>query len=220
MRPDLSVEEMCERYGRLYVAAIADVLDDMGLWHQVMHNDIKPLRLTDRVVGVAHTALGKPERSTDRSIRLGARMIDGLKPFEVAVFDCSDDKLVGHWGELLANGAVARGVNGAVIDGGIRDTAALLDMNFPVFHKYRTARDAKGRWNVVDTQQPIVCGGVPVQQGDFIVGDCDGVIVVPKDIAVEVLIESEKTVEVETEIRDRVRAGESVGDLYLSYDRF
>lgn len=216
----IPVEELCARYRALYVAAIADVLDDMGLWHQVMSEEIKPLRLTDKVAGIAHTALGRPERSTDRSIRLGARMIDGLARHEVAVFDCSDDQTVGHWGELLTNGAVARGATGAVIDGGLRDSAAVLDLNFPVFHRFRVPRDAKGRWNVVDVQQQIVCGGVPVRPGDVIVGDCDGVVVVPSEISMEVLLEAEKTVDVEAEIRDRVRKGESVGELYLAYDRF
>lgn len=220
MSTDLSVAEICDRFNKLYVPAIADVLDDMGYWNQVMHEDIKALRLTDRVAGRAFTALGKPERSTDRSIRLGPRMVDELRPHDVAVFDCSDDRTVGHWGELLTNGAVARGAVGAVIDGGMRDTAAVLDLDFPVFHKFRAARDAKGRWNVVDMQTPIVCGGVPVSPGDYIVGDCDGVVVVPAAIAVEVLLEAEITVGVETEIRDRVRAGELVGELYMKYDRF
>ncbi len=220
MSTDLSVAEICDRFNKLYVPAIADVLDDMGYWHQVMHEDIKALRLTDRVAGRAFTALGQPERSTDRSIRLGPRMVDELHPYDVAVFDCSDDRTTGHWGELLTNGAVARGAVGAVIDGGMRDTAAVLEMDFPVFHKFRAARDAKGRWNVVDMQTPIVCGGVPVRPGDYIVGDCDGVVVIPSAIAVEVLVEAEITVGVENEIRDRVRAGERVGDLYMKYDRF
>lgn len=220
MHTEPPIEEICARYKSLYVAAIADVLDDRGLWHQVMSEEIKALRLTDKVAGIAHTALGRPERSVDRSIRLGARMVDGLAEHEVAVFDCSDDRTVGHWGELLANGAIARGVRGAVIDGGVRDTAALLDLEFPVFHRFRSARDAKGRWNVVDVQQPIVCGGVPVSPGDIIVGDCDGVVVVPREIAYEVLVEAETTARVEDEIRDRVRQGEPVGDLYMAYDRF
>lgn len=214
-----TTDELCRRYRALYVPAIADVLDDFGLWHQVM-TDVLPLTLDMTVAGVAFTAIGRPERSVDRSIRLGARMIDELSAGEVAVFDCADDRTVGHWGELLTNGAVARGAVGAVIDGGIRDTRAIMELGFPVFHKFRAARDAKGRWNVVDMQQPIVCGGVPVHPGDIIVGDADGVIVVPKDMAEEVLVEAEKTVSIETEIRDRVRAGERVGTLYQQYERF
>jgi 4-hydroxy-4-methyl-2-oxoglutarate aldolase len=215
----LTASEICRRFRAVYVAAIADVLDDHGLWHQVMQ-DILPLTLDMRVAGTAFTALGRPERSVDRSIRLGAKMIDQMSAGEVAVFDCSDERTVGHWGELLTNGALARGAVGAVIDGGVRDTAAILELGFPVFNRFRAARDAKGRWNVVDMQIPVVCGGVLVHPGDFIVGDADGVVVVPKDLAPRVLLEAEKTVEVETEIRGRVRAGDKVGDLYMSYERF
>jgi regulator of RNase E activity RraA len=213
------VDELCRRFRQIYVPAIADVLDSAGLWHQVM-TDVLPLSVDMTVAGVAFTALGRPERSTDRTKRMGARMIDELSTGEVAVFDCADDRTVGHWGELLTNGALARGAVGAVIDGGIRDTQAILKLNFPVFHKFRSARDAKGRWNVVDMQVPIICGGVPVNPGDIIVGDSDGVVVVPRDMAWDVLIESERTVAVETEIRQRVRAGESVGELYQQYERF
>jgi regulator of RNase E activity RraA len=213
------IDELCKRFRQLYVPAIADVLDTAGLWHQVM-TDVLPLAVDMTVAGVAFTALGRPERSTDRTKRMGARMIDQLSTGDVAVFDCSDDRTVGHWGELLTNGALARGAVGAVIDGGVRDTQAILKLDFPVFHKFRSARDAKGRWNVVDMQTPIICGGVPVNPGDIIVGDSDGVVVVPREMAWDVLIESERTVEVETEIRHRVRAGEPVGDLYQQYERF
>lgn len=217
---DISIEEVCRRYRALYVPAVADVLDDHGLWHQVMDSGIMPLQLHMKVAGPAFTTLGRPERSTDRSIRLGARMIDELSALEVAVFDCADDTTTGHWGELLTNGALARGATGAVIDGGIRDTAAILDLDFPVFNRFRAARDAKGRWNVVDMQTPIVAGGVRVEPGDLIVGDADGVVVVPRDIVVDVLMEAEETARTEDEIRERVRAGESVGELYQSYERF
>jgi 4-hydroxy-4-methyl-2-oxoglutarate aldolase len=215
----LTPTEMCDRFRGVYVAAIADVLDRHELWHQVMA-DILPLTLDMRVAGVAFTALGRPERSVDPSIRLGADMIDRMSPGEVVVFDCSDDRTVGHWGELLSNGAIQRGVAGAVVDGGIRDTAAIKELGFPIFHRYRTARDGTGRWNVVDLQIPIVCGGVLVHPGDFIVGDADGVIVVPKDLAQTVLLEAEQTLELENEIRGRIRAGEKVGDLYRTYEHF
>lgn len=218
-RTPSSVDDLCARFRALYVPAIADVLDEHGLWHQVM-TGILPLTLDMMTAGPAFTALGRPERSTDRSIRLGAKMIDALSPGDVAVMDCAGDQTVGHWGELLSNGAMARGGVGAVIDGGIRDTRVIQSLGFPVFHRFRSARDAKGRWNVVDMQVPVVCGGVPVRPGDIIVGDADGVVVVPQEIAADVLVEAEKTVADESEIRERVRGGDKVGELYLQYKRF
>jgi 4-hydroxy-4-methyl-2-oxoglutarate aldolase len=215
----IDLVELCGRFRALYVPAIADVLDDHGLWHQVM-TGIFPLTMDMTVAGPAFTALGRPERSTDRSIRLGARMIDDLSPGEVVVLDCAGDETVGHWGELLSNGALARGAVGAVVDGGIRDSRVITSLGFPVFHRFRSARDAKGRWNVVDMRLTVVCGGVPVRQGDIVVGDADGVVVVPHELAVDVLLEAERTVAVESEIRKRVLQGDKVGDLYMTYERF
>lgn len=212
--------QLCERYRCLYVPAIADVLDDMGLWHQCMDNEIKGLALPMKIAGVAFTAIGRPERSRDKTLRLGAAMIDRMSPHEVAVMSCAGDRTVGHWGELLTNGALARGAIGAVIDGGVRDTDAILELGFPVFCRYRSPRDAQGRWNVVDMQQPTIVGGVPVAPGDVIVGDADGVVVVPRELREEVLVQAEDVAHTEGEIRQRVRAGERVGELYQAYDRF
>jgi regulator of RNase E activity RraA len=217
---EIPVEELCARYNRLYTAAVADALDDKGLWYQIVDWHIQPLTLEMRVAGPAFTMLGRPERSTDRAIRKGVKAVDALRPHTVAVMDCSGEEITGHWGELLTNGARVRGCTGAVIDGGTRDVAAILRMGFPVFSKFRSPADAKGRWNVVDFDCPVTLGGVPVKPGDFIVGDCDGVVVVPADAVVEVLLEAEEVVRTESEIRERVRAGQSVAELYMQYKRF
>lgn len=219
-QPDIPIEELCARYSRLYVAAVADALDDKGLWHQIIDRRIQPLTLEMRVAGPAFTMLGRPERSTDRAIRKGVKAVDALQRHTVAVMDCSGEEITGHWGELLTNGALVRGCTGAVIDGGTRDVATILKMSFPVFCKYRSPADAKGRWNVVDFDCPVRIGGVPVAPGDFIVGDADGVVVVPRDLVVDVLLEAEEVAKTETEIRQRVRDGQSVAKLYMEYKRF
>jgi regulator of RNase E activity RraA len=199
---------------------VADVLDNKGLWHQIMDNDLKGLTLDMVVAGPAFTTFGMAERSEDKSIRKGVRMVDILGRHEVAVFETAGDTRTGHWGELLSNAALARGARGAVIDGGIRDTRYILQLGFPVFCKFRSPGDATGRWNVVDMQVPITAGGVRVHPGDFIFGDADGVLVIPKELTVEILLEAEALLAVENEIRDKVRRGDSVEELYRRYDRF
>jgi 4-hydroxy-4-methyl-2-oxoglutarate aldolase len=89
-----------------------------------------------------------------------------------------------------------------------------------VYAKYRSPADAKGRWNVVDFECPVKIGGVAVSPGDFIVGDADGVVIIPAELAVEVLLESEECVRTEAEIRQRVLRGESLAQLYMQYERF
>ncbi|MDQ7857509.1 MAG: RraA family protein [Armatimonadota bacterium] len=218
--PTIPIEEMSARYRQLYTPAVADALDDRGLWHQIVDRRIQPLVMGMRVAGPAFTMLGRPERSTDRAIRQGVKAVDAVRPHTVVVMDCCGEEVTGHWGELLTNGTLVRGGTGAVIDGGVRDTAAILALGFPVFCKYRSPADAKGRWNVVDFDCPVTLGGVPVRPGDFIVGDADGVVVVPAALAVEVLLDAEQVVADENEIRGRVRAGESVAGLYMQYKRF
>jgi regulator of RNase E activity RraA len=217
---EIPLEELCARYRRLYTAAVADALDDKGFWHQIIDRRIQPLTLSMKVAGPAFTMLGRPERSTDRSIRKGVKAVDAVRPHTVVVMDCSGEEITGHWGELLTNGTLVRGGTGAVIDGGIRDTAAILELNFPVFCKFRSPADAKGRWNVVDFDCPVTLGGIPVRPGDFVVGDADGVVVVPSDLAVDVLLEAEAVVTDENEVRRRVRNKESVAELYMQFKRF
>ena len=218
--PEIPLEDLCARYRKLYVAAVADSLDDKGLWHQIIDRRIQPLTLGMRVAGPAFTMLGRPERSTDRSIRKGVKAVDAVRPRTVVVMDCSGEEITGHWGELLTNGTLVRGGTGAEIDGGVRDTAAILPLEFPVFCKFRSPADAKGRWNVVDFDCPVTLGGVSVRPGDFIVGDADGVVVVPAELVVEVLLEAEQVVAEENEVRRRVLNKESVADLYMQFKRF
>jgi 4-hydroxy-4-methyl-2-oxoglutarate aldolase len=216
----IPIEEVCDRYARLYTPAVADVLDNKGLWHQIMDNDLKGLTLDMIVAGPAFTTFGRCERSEDKAIRTGVHMVDMLGQHQVAVFETAGDTRTGHWGELLSNAARVRGARGAVIDGGVRDTRYILQMGFPVFCKFRCPGDATGRWNVVDMQIPITAGGVRVHPGDFIFGDADGVVVVPEALTIEVLLEAEELVAAENEIREKVRSGESVADLYQRYKRF
>jgi len=219
-KAEIPLDQLCTRYRNLYTGVVADVLDDRGLWHQIVDRRLQPLVLDMRVAGPAMTMLGRPERSTDRAIRKGVKAVDAIRPYTVAAMDCSGEEITGHWGELLTNGTIVRGGTGAVIDGGVRDTAAILALKFPVFCKFRSPADAKGRWNVVDFDCPVTIGGVSVSPGDFIVGDCDGVVVVPAGLAVEVLLKAEQAVATEDEIRQRIQQGQSLAQLYMKYERF
>ena len=138
----------------------------------------------------------------------------------IAVYDTSNDPGTAHWGELVSTAARLRGCAGAVIDGGVRDVERIIEMAFPVFARYRTPADIRGRWRYVEVGIPIRIGEVLIQPGDFVVGDPNGVVVVPKDLALEVLLEAEKVVEIEDKIREELRAGEDPLKLYAKYGRF
>jgi regulator of RNase E activity RraA len=130
------------------------------------------------------------------------------------------DTRTGHWGELMTNAALLHGCNGAVVDGGIRDSAAVEALDFPVFYRFTCAGDALGRFNITAYECTVECAGVVVNPGDFIFGDRDGVVVVPKHLTEQVLEDAEKIAVVENEIRGRIRNGESVAMLYTQYEQF
>jgi regulator of RNase E activity RraA len=112
------------------------------------------------------------------------------------------------WGELLSVAAVARGLNGTVVDGAVRDVAAIRAMGYPLFARAHTPAGPHKGWTG-DWGRPVSCGGVVVHTGDLVIGDDDGVVVVPVDEAPQVRAALEPRLEVEDGWRRRINAGES-----------
>lgn len=205
----------CERYEQLYVPAVADTLDRLGLWNQLLTPQIMPLQLNQKVAGPAFTAKG--HATIEVNTGLGSRVLEGLTPGCVAVWDTSGEMVTGHWGELMSNSALSRGCRGAVIDGGIRDTGYILRANFPVWSKFRSAADARGRWTITDSNVPVMVSGVVISPGDFVFADADGVAIIPAELVEEVLVKSEQVVRNENEIRSAVSKGQPLSELYEKF---
>ena len=172
-----------------------------------------------RLVGVArtlrYTAL-REDVFKERGGGLNAQkaVIDSINPGEVLVIEARQEHGAGTIGDILALRLMQRGGAGVVTDGGVRDDAALrtLDLSY-----YRGAVHAAvlGRRHVpMDADLPVTCAGVLVMPGDVIVGDADGVVVVPAALAAEVARAAVQQEHEERFIADRVRAGESIDGLY------
>jgi regulator of RNase E activity RraA len=212
--------DIATRFKALYVPAVCDVLDEYELYFQYMHHSIKPLNRELKVAGPAFTIVGQSTRTTDQSKRVGPRVIDSFRPDVVAVYATQGDEKTGVWGELWASGAQRKGCVGAVIDGGIRDTAYIRRVNFPMFYKFTCPGDALGRFNIIDYDCPVFVGGVRVNPGDYVLGDEDGVVVIPAELTREVLEKSERLCEKENLIRDAIATGKPLADLYKEFGKF
>jgi regulator of RNase E activity RraA len=201
--------ELCDRYGRLYTAAITDVLDKRGCYNQTLPRDISALMPEMRVAGLAFPASGRVTRNSDlpRAVRAFLTMLAAVPRDAVLLVQSNDEGAAAHFGELSAAALQARGARGAVIDGATRDAAYMLRVGFPVFCRYRTPMDSGPRWLTVEWGHPVTIGGVRVEPGDMLVGDLDGVVAVPKALTVPVLLECESLIHVENRVRDAVRAG-------------
>lgn len=218
---DYDVGDVCSRFSVIYTGAISDVLDEMGYRNQVLPSSIQALTMGQIVTGVAMTVEGQSTESQDpEEIFVPVlTMLGDLMPGDVIVSQ-PHDSTSAHIGELSAESAKVRGARGAVIDGGARDIDYLLRLGFPVFCRYRTPQDIIGRWKLTSYGQPIEIGRVKVHRGDFIVGDKDGVVVIPKEITSEVLRKSEEVVNTENLVRKAVLQGVHPVDAYRTYGRF
>ena len=215
---------MRERFAAIYTAALADVLDARGFHAQTLPPSIRPLDPSMRVAGRAFTVEGGPAANADtdaydRAIRKVLQMLGDVPEDHVAVFACNHD-VSAHLGELSVTSLKARGVAGCVLDGGCRDVRFILDEGFPVFCRFVTPGDSTWRWELEATQVPVTIGGVRIEPGDWVVGDEDGVVVVPAGIAEDVLLEAERKAATESEIRVAVRDGMPPLEAYERFGTF
>lgn len=203
----ISDEELCRRYEDVFTAAVNDVLREMGLIYQTLPNDIQPLREDMKVAGICFTLKGCKNLDLTDEMMQRAQMLEAIGPNTVCVWDTSGDNESAQWGEIMTMAAKKRGCRGAVVDGGVRDTNCVLAQNFPVFCKYRTSNGMLGRFRMVGWQLPINIGGVLIRPGDVIFGDIDGVLVIPREIAMEVLEKAEAIRDNEVAIKQMIQDG-------------
>jgi regulator of RNase E activity RraA len=210
--------EFDEALAKCHSAVIADVLDRIGCREQCLAANVRPLLPDMRVWGEAVTARFEAvERVADRPFELEMALTDSLRDGQVVVSHCNTARLSAAWGGLLTAAAKSRGARGVVTDGGVRDYAEITAQRFPAFCAGLTPYDSLGRMDVAAINVPIVCGGVAVRPGDLIFGDVDGVIVVPASTAERVVTMALEKIDGEARVRERLRAGAGVTDIYSEY---
>lgn len=192
---------------QLNTPALGDVLDQLGRVHQFLPAPIRAIRPGMVVAGRAMPVLIADVCGVQRAPfgRL-TEALDDLGSGEVYVAR-SGRIHCAAWGEILTATARARGAAGAVIDGFHRDTPRILAQDWPVFSRGSYGQDAGPRASVIDFRVPVEIGGVSIEPGDLIVGDWDGVLVVPRAVEDEVLERALLKVEAERVVRTAIEAG-------------
>lgn len=221
-----SLENICERYKKLYGGVVFDVLEGLGYPDQAVSHELVALSPGMRLAGPAFTVKGTltAERDTaGRNKRM--KMVCSMTYPCVEVRDRGTPFNVAIYGELSATTARAHGAVGALIDGGTRDSSHLIAMNFPVFARYRSPVEAFGRYTLLSSQVPVRISGelsetVTVNPGDFIFGEEDGVIVIPKDLTLKVLEECERIKGLEDQARNDFARGDDPVEVFQRYHRF
>jgi regulator of RNase E activity RraA len=207
---------------QLYVAAVCDILDELGYRNQAMHHRLRPL-LPDikscGFIGRAKTLewIETDEIVADNPYGMEIEAIDSLKKGDVVVHSTDYNGTNAPWGELMSTIAKRKGVVGCVCDSQIRDCIKIIEMNFPVYYAGIRPLDSKGRGLVVRYDVPVKCGDVLVNPGDLIYADFDGIVVIPQPVEKKVFDMAREKVNSESLSRRELLDGKSLREVYDKY---
>lgn len=183
----------------LFTCVVGDVMDKMQLTHQYLPPAIRPLRPDMTMLGRAMPVLsgdvfqerveGSANALSAKPFGLMLEALDDLRPNEIYVNTGSSPRNA-MWGEMMSTRALKLGAKGAVVNGYVRDTRAILSLGFPTFSFGSYGQDSSPRYKVYDFRIPIEIGAVKIRPGDILFGDIDGVLVVPAEAEGEVFAEA------------------------------
>lgn len=180
---------------------------------------LRPTRPDLRMVGIAHTVRYVPVRedvveAATGELNAQKSAIESISPGEVLVIDARNEEGAGTIGDILAQRALRRGAAGIVTDGGLRDSPAVGALDIPTYYRVPHASVLGLLHYPLEANVPVACGGVLVLPGDVIVGDAEGVVVVPAQLAEEIARDAAEQELVEQFAFERVDAGESIRGLF------
>ena len=210
----------------LYTAVIGDIMDKMGYTHQFLPPRIRPLRDDMFIAGRAMTVLEADvlDNLTDagnnlmlkRSFGLMLEALDDLREDEVYICSGSSPAYA-LWGELMSARAMQCKAAGAVVNGYSRDTKGILELDFACFSYGPYAQDQAPRGKVIDYRVPIDMEGVRINNGDMIIGDIDGVCVVPREIEEEVFERALEKARGERVVLKKIKEGMKAREAFDKY---
>lgn len=217
----MNTDQISDRLANCYTGVVHDVMRKMGLRDFTLPPRLRPIDPARSMAGPAFTILGKVDPTADAHETLLAwtGLLSQCPSGHLWVNQPNDDT-VAHMGELSAETLKDKGVRGAVADGMIRDTSFLLELGFQTWCSGFTPRDIVGWWLPAAVNVPIRIGEVDIEPGDYLLGDLDGLVRIPKGIVEDVIAASEKDINTESAIRTAIKAGVDPQQAYLKYGKF
>ncbi len=216
-----NTNDLTDRLEALYTRAVHDVLRALGHANCVLPNEITPLDPTRKLAGEIYTVSGHIDQTRDpRDTLVQWTGLLSKAPSGKVLVCQPNTHMVALMGELSAETLHHKNVRGYVVDGGCRDTEFILKIGFPVFCSFNTPADIVARWIPDRFGEPITIGAVTISSGDYILGDRDGVVVLPGKIAENVVAQTEEVVSTENKVRSAILNGMDPQEAYLKYGKF
>ena len=212
---------LTKRLAACYTGAVHDVLRSMGYERIVLPPQIKAIAPGTKLAGPVWTVSGHMDRSKSRhETLLGWCTLLAKAPARHVIMCQPQNHEIALMGELSAQTLKARKVLGYIVDGGSRDTELVLKEKFPVFCSFLTPSDIVERWIPDAYGEPITIGDVTICNGDYVLADLDGVVVIPGAIVEEVVKRTEEVVSTESTMRRALVSGMDPVAAYLKYGKF
>ena len=213
--------DFCDRLEAVYTGALHDVMRAMGLTNFVLPPEILPLAHGDKLAGPIYTVEGKSGTDFDaHETLLEWTGLLSKAPSGHVVICQPNTHEVALMGELSAETLKFKGIRGYIVDGGSRDVEFLLNMEFSTWCSFKTPKDIVGRWLPVSFNETIRIGDVDISGGDWVLADLDGIVILPKDKAEEIVAETEHVIGTENKIRSAIFEGMDPQDAYLKWGKF
>ena len=221
MHDPLNEDQIVAILESAYSGAVYDAMRELGLDAGILPNDIRPLDPSIPLIGKVWTCSGSMVEgiTQDESLLAWTGMLSAAPAGSVVVCQ-PNDSTIAHMGELSAETLKFRGIRGYIVDGGNRDTDFILKLGFPVFCRYLTPSDIVERWKIHTMGEPITIGDVVIHTGDYILGDRDGVVVIPSASASDVASRVDEVMKTENELRNMILSGMDPQEAYIKFQRF
>ncbi|MBI2132425.1 MAG: RraA family protein [Candidatus Tectomicrobia bacterium] len=205
-----------ERLLALSTCQVADAIDKLKIRGHMPDIIMLSPDTNSRVAGPAHTVLMVPAGGAPVE-KLPAHHVDATPKGSVVVISCPPGTTAANWGGLMSTRARTLGAAAAVVDGRARDIEEHRAMGFPVFARGVSIHGSTGYTSVASYGAPIACGGVTVRQGDIVLGDINGVVVIPQERFDEVLAKTEELARIEEKVTRELEAGATITATFAKY---
>ncbi len=217
---DAPPDDLITGFRQVEVASVADAIEQLYGKKMYMTHDMRPLAMA-KFAGPATTVRLTKEENTEGAKAVSGMMdaIDEAQPGSVYVMSLQDGQDYAGLGGLMSTAMKYRGLAGAVVDGGVRDTPQIAKLQFPVFSRGVVPSTTINHFRVTGKNVPVVCAGVPVRPADIIVADMDGVVVVPRENAQEILKKAQQLDETEHSMYPFIEKYKSIREAVSKFGR-
>jgi len=212
---------LSQRLSKCYASAIHDVLREKGYGNCVLPPEIQALKRGQKLFGEIYTLSGHIDKTLTRheSLLLWSQVLSKVPNGKVIVCQPNTHSIA-LMGELSARALMVKGTKGYLMDGHCRDVEEIIDAQFSVFCRLSTPADIVERWKYDALGDPITIGSVTICSGDYIIADMDGAVIIPQEVVEEVVTETEKVMNTESEMRKAILGGMDPEQAYLKFQKF